>query len=161
VCRCRHSRAAPPSGGQVAGRVYTGRAMGVWYTIGLLVGLGVAFGILAAGLLPRGLVAAVVAAAAGLGLGVLVFHWAQGVGGGAGGLVGGLAATPIVAGALRRGGTRGGLALLVGLGAVAAAALAFIPAVGYLEAVVLPALALRLRSKTAERFAGLRTLARD
>jgi hypothetical protein len=135
--------------------------VGAWYTIGLLVGLGVSFGILAAGLVPRGPIAALVAAAVGVVLGVLVFHWMQGVGGAAGGLVGGLAATPVVAGALKRGGTRGGLALLVGLGAVVAAALAFIPAVGYVEAVVLPALAVRLRRKTPERFAGLRTLARD
>jgi hypothetical protein len=75
--------------------------------------------------------------------------------------VGGLAATPVVSGALRRGGTRAGLALLVALGAVVAAGIAFVPALGYVEAVVLPALALRLRAKTPERFAGLRTLARD
>jgi hypothetical protein len=135
--------------------------MGAWYTIGLLVGIGVAVGILAAAIVPRWPVAAVIAAAAGVAVGLLVFHWAQGIGGAAGGLVGGASATPVVTGALRRGGTRGGVALLVGIGALAAAALAFVPAVGYLEAVVLPALALRLRAKAPERFAGLRTLARD
>jgi len=36
-----------------------------------------------------------------------------------------------------------------------------VPFVGYLEAVVLPALGLRLRSREPERHAGLRTLARD
>jgi len=66
-----------------------------------------------------------------------------------------------VAGALRRGGTRGGLATLVGLGAVGVAALAFVPGLGYVEALALPVLGLRLRRKTPERYAGLRTLARD
>jgi hypothetical protein len=44
--------------------------------------------------------------------------------------------------------------------AVAVAALAFVPVVGYLEAVVVPALAARLRRRTAERYAGLRSLAK-
>ena len=64
-------------------------------------------------------------------------------------------------GALRRGGTRGGIAALVGGAAVVAAALAFIPVVGYVEAVVLPVFGLRTRSREPERHAGLRTLARD
>ena len=74
---------------------------------------------------------------------------------------GGLGATPIVRGALRRGGTRGGVAAIVGAAALVAAALAFVPFVGYVEAVVLPALGLRTRSREPERHAGLRTLARD
>jgi hypothetical protein len=41
------------------------------------------------------------------------------------------------------------------------AALAFIPIVGYLEAIALPALAARLRRTQADRYAGLRSLARD
>jgi hypothetical protein len=135
--------------------------MGAWYTIGLLVGVGVSLGILAAGVVPRWPAAALAAGALGALIGILAFHWTQAVGGGLGGLTGGLASTPVVAGALRRGGTRIGLAMLVGAAGVIAAGLAFVPAVGYLEAVVLPALALRLRSKTPERFAGLRTLARD
>jgi hypothetical protein len=44
---------------------------------------------------------------------------------------------------------------------VIVAALAFVPGLGYLEAVALPALGLRLRSRLPDRFAGLRTLARD
>jgi hypothetical protein len=145
----------------VPNRVYTGRAMGTWYTIGLLVGLGVAFGIIASGIVPRRLVAALVAAAAGAALGYFVFGWPEAIGGAVGGVVGGVGATPVVLGALRRGGTRLGLALLVALGALVAAAIAFIPVVGYLEAVALPVLAARLRAKTPERHAGLRTLARD
>jgi hypothetical protein len=135
--------------------------MGDWYTVGLAVGLGVAVGVLAAGVVPRRCVAPVVAALVGVGIGFLVENWNEAVGGFAGGLLGGLGATPIVAGALRRGGTRGGLAAIVGLGALAAAALAFVPFVGYLEAVVLPALGLRLRAREPDRHAGLRTLARD
>ena len=51
--------------------------------------------------------------------------------------------------------------MLVGLAGVGVAALAFIPVVGYLEAVVIPVLAVRLRRREGGRFAGLRILARD
>jgi hypothetical protein len=44
--------------------------------------------------------------------------------------------------------------------ALAGAALAFVPVVGYLEAIVVPALGLRLRRRAPERHAGLRTLAK-
>jgi hypothetical protein len=135
--------------------------MGDWYTIGILVGLGVAFGIMGAAVVPRYVVAALVAVAAGILVGFLVFDWGEALGGALGGLLGGLGATPVVAGALRRGGTRGGTAVLVGAGALAAAALAFVPVVGYLEAVLLPALGLRLRRREPDKHAGLRTLARD
>jgi hypothetical protein len=66
-----------------------------------------------------------------------------------------------VRGTLQRGGTRVGTATLVGLGAIVLAALALIPGVGYAEAVVIPALATRLRRRNGERYAGLRILARD
>ncbi|HZD87877.1 MAG TPA: hypothetical protein VE088_07720, partial [Gaiellaceae bacterium] len=66
-----------------------------------------------------------------------------------------------VAGALRRGGTRGGVAVIVTGAALLAAGLAFVPVAGYLEALALPALAARLRRTRPERYAGLRTLARD
>ena len=42
-----------------------------------------------------------------------------------------------------------------------AAALAFVPIVGYVLAVALPAFGLRTRSREPDRHAGLRTLARD
>jgi hypothetical protein len=45
--------------------------------------------------------------------------------------------------------------------AVVVAALAFVPVVGYLEALALPAFAARLRRRAPERYAGLRTLAKD
>src|SRR5579863_7171857 len=135
--------------------------MGAWYWIGVLAGVGAAFGLGAAVIVPRWLLAALPGAGLGVIVGLLVSHWPEAVGGGVGGVAGALGAAPVVAGALRRGGTRGGLALFVGLGAVAIAALAFVPGVGYLESVALPALGLRLRSRLPDRFAGLRTLARD
>jgi hypothetical protein len=135
--------------------------MGGWYTIGILAGLGAAFGMLAAALVPRFVVAAVAAAVAGAIVGYFVFGWPEAIAGAIGGVLGSLGATPVVAGALRRGGTRGGTALLVGLAALVVAALAFVPVLGYLEAAALPVLGRRLRRREPERHAGLRTLARD
>jgi hypothetical protein len=139
--------------------------MGDWYTVGLALGIGTAFGVLLAGLLAStraGRLAAVaLAGVAGAAAGLLVEDWSEIVGGAAGGVVGAAAAAVVVSGALRRGGTRGGLALIVAAVAAGLAGLAFVPAAGYLEAVALPALAARLRRTQAERYAGLRTLARD
>jgi hypothetical protein len=139
--------------------------MGDWYTIGLALGLGTAIGVLFAGLLswtPLGRIAAVVlAGAAGAVAGIVIEDWTEAAGGAVAGLVAAAAAAVIVSGALRRGGTRGGLALIVGAVALGLAGLAFVPAAGYLEAVALPALAARLRRTQADRYAGLRTLARD
>jgi hypothetical protein len=78
-----------------------------------------------------------------------------------GGILGALGALELVRGALGRGGTRLGTALFVLLGAVVVAALAFVPIVGYVEAVAVPALGMRLRKRSGERYAGLRTLAKD
>jgi hypothetical protein len=139
--------------------------MGDWYTIGLALGLGIALGTLFAGLLsatPLGRGAAVVlGAAAGALAGTLVDDWTELVAGGAGGLLGAAGAAIVVAGALRRGGTRGGLALIVAAVSAGLAAFAFVPVAGYIEAVALPFLAVRLRRSQAERYAGLRTLAKD
>ena len=66
----------------------------------------------------------------------------------------------IVRGALRRGGTVGGLAALVAGAAIVAAGLAFVPVAGYLLALALPAVAARLLRRAPERYAGLRTLAK-
>lgn len=139
--------------------------MADWYTIGTALGLGIALGVLFAGLLsatPLGRIAAVVlAGAAGAVAGVLLEDLEELVAGGAAGLVGAAAAVVVVSGALRRGGTRGGLALIVAVAAIGLAALAFVPVLGYLEAVALPALAARLRRTQGERYAGLRSLAKD
>jgi hypothetical protein len=144
--------------------------VGSWYWIGVSAGLGAAVGALlagAVGTVRTVLVAAAAAAAlagAGLGFGIDEWQpggWADVVAGAVGGLLGLLGAAQVVGGALRRGGTRGGTATLVAGGAVVAAAAAWIPVVGYLEALALPALAARLRRSQPERYAGLRTLARD
>jgi hypothetical protein len=139
--------------------------MGDWYTIGLALGLGTAVGVLFAGLLSSTrlgrIVAVVLAGATGAVIGFAIEDWTEGAGGAVGGLLGATAAAVVVSGALRRGGTRGGLALIVAAVAAGLAGLAFVPAAGYLEAAALPALAARLRRTQAERYAGLRTLARD
>ena len=139
--------------------------MGDWYWIGVCAGLGVGVGVLVAGLLgaTRTLLAVALVAAGGLGvlIGLGLGEWDEAVGGGAGGVLGGLGSARVVAGTLRRGGTRFGTALVLAAAGVVVAALAWIPALGYLEAAVVPALAARLRGRAPERFAGLRTLARD
>jgi hypothetical protein len=140
--------------------------MGAWYWIGVSVGLGAAAGVLAAGVAARVVVAAVlVAAAVGAGLGYAIDAWQPGswgdpAGGALGGVVAALGALQIVRGALRRGGTSGGTAILVAGAALGVAALAWVPVLGYLEAAALPALAARLRRRAPERYAGLRTLAK-
>ena len=141
--------------------------MGAWYWIGVAAGLGAAGGVLLAGALRVAVIAVVlVAAAAGAGIGVAVEAWQPGswgdiVAGAAGGLAGAFGAAQIVRGALRRGGTAGGTALIVAGAAVLTAGVAWIPALGYLEALSLPVLAIRLRRRQPERYAGLRTLAPD
>jgi hypothetical protein len=139
-------------------------AVGAVYWIGVALGLGVSAGVLLAGLLATGragtTVAIVGAAAAGAALGFLI-GGAEAVAGGIGGVAGAAGSSGLVRGALRRGGVRGATALLIGVAALVCAVLAFVPFVGYLEAVVLPALALRVRSREGERYAGLRILARD
>ena len=139
--------------------------MGSWYWIGVCAGLGVGIGVLLAALFgaSRALLAAalVLAAGAGVVVGFVLGQWDEAVGGGAGGALGSLGAAQLVAGTLRRGGTRLGTALFIGAAAVLLAALAWIPGVGYVEATVVPALAARLRGRVPERYAGLRSLARD
>jgi len=144
--------------------------MGTWYWIGVSVGLGAAVGVLLAGLVGwmRAAAIALVIAAAGVGLalGVGIAGWETGgwldrIGGAVGGVAGAIGAIPIVGGALRRGGTRGGTAILVAGAALVIGGLAFVPALGFLEAIALPAFAARLRSRQPERYAGLRMLAKD
>jgi hypothetical protein len=139
--------------------------MGDWYWIGACVGLGVGVGVLVAGLLgaTRTLLAVALVAAGGIGIliGLGLGEWDEAAGGAAGGVLGALGSARVVAGTLRRGGTRFGTALVLAAAGVVLAALAWIPAIGFLEAVVVPAFSARLRGRTPERFAGLRTLARD
>jgi hypothetical protein len=139
--------------------------MGAVYWVGLALGLGVSAGILLAGLLATGragIAAAVVAAgAAGAGLGLLVAGGPEAAAGAVGGIAGAGGSAGVVRGALRRGGVRGATAALIGVAAVVCALLALVPFLGYLEAVVVPALGARVRRREADRYAGLRILARD
>jgi hypothetical protein len=135
--------------------------VGGWYTIGVMVGLGTAVGIAFSAALRRLQAALPVAVVVGAVIGALIWGWPEAVGGAVGGACGAAGAMPLVVGTLRRGGTRGGTAALLGVGALIAAALAFVPVVGYLEAVAVLALGARLRRRAPDTHAGLRTLARD
>jgi hypothetical protein len=146
--------------------LYTLGEMWEFYRNGLSLGLGIAIGgTLSALLAPRrallgvvAIAAAVVAAALGY---FLIDDWSEGVAGAVGGILGTLAAGAVVGGALTRGGTRGGTAFLILVAALGIAALAFVPAVGYIEAVALVFLTVRARRRRPGRYAGLRSLARD
>ncbi len=135
--------------------------MGSWYTIGIFVGLGTALGVAATAVARRALVGLVVAAVVAVALGFAFGQWDEAAGGLAGAVCGALGSAPLVAGALRRGGTRAGTSILLGLVALVGAALAFVPVVGYLEAAAVPILGARLRRRSPDTHAGLRTLARD
>ena len=142
-------------------RQYTQRALGSWYWIGVGAGVGAALGVLGLGVLRDVRVALPFAVAAGAVVGWLLDGWPAAVAGAVGGVLGALGASPTVRGALARGGTRGGTAVLVGAAALALAALSFVPLLGYVVALVLPVLGVRLRRRHDERHAGLRILARD
>jgi len=145
--------------------------VGSWYWIGVSAGLGAAVGILVAAALDVAvrtvLVVAVIAAVlAGAAVGFVIEEWQLGgwedIAIGAGGaLLGLVVAALTVRGAIRRGGTRVGTGTLVACAAFVVAALAWIPAAGYVIALVLVVLAVLLRRARPERYAGLRTLARD
>jgi len=156
--------------GVAYGYASTLAVVGGWYWIGVSLGNGLGAGVLLAGAAGArravAFVAAAVAAGAGAAIGYGVESWQSGgwvdlAGGALGGGVGVLAAAQIVRGALRRGGTRVATAILVAGAALLVAGLAWVPALGYVEALALPGLAARLRRRAPERYAGLRSLARD
>jgi len=135
------------------------------YRIGLSLGLGIGIGgLLSALTAPRRWAAVAVvllAAALGAAVGYAIGGWHESLAGAIGGALGAGVVATLVAGTLSRGGTRAGTAAMVGLASLVLAALALIPIVGYLEAVALPAVAARARRRRPERYAGLRSLARD
>ena len=135
--------------------------MGAWYWIGVAAGIGAAIGVFAHGALRDTRLVLPLAVAAGLGAGYAIEEWAGAIAGAIGGALGSLGVSPVVRGALARGGTRGGTAALVAGAAIALAALAFVPALGYVVALALPAFGARLRRRHGDRHAGLRILARD
>ncbi len=135
--------------------------MGAWYTIGLFAGIGVALGVAVTGAVGHRVIGLAVALVAAIIAGLVFRQWPEAVSGAAGAACGTAGVALLVAGSLRRGGTRGGTAVLLGAGALVVAALAFVPAAGYVEAVAAVGVGLRLRRRTPDRHAGLRTLARD
>jgi hypothetical protein len=138
--------------------------VGSWYTIGLCLGIGLGIGVALVGILGSNIVGvgvgALMGAAAGAAIGLVIGDTAELFAGALGGFLGALAAAAVVHGALRRGGTRLGIAAYVGVLGLLICLLALIPLVGYLEAVAIPLLAARMRGRQAARFAGLRTLAK-
>ncbi|MCZ7589465.1 MAG: hypothetical protein M5U27_11570 [Gaiella sp.] len=138
--------------------------MGDWYEIGVTLGLGVAAGLLLAGIFAGwryGILTSVLGAlAVGALAGLLVKGWIGLPGALVGGLIGAVSASVVARGALRRGATRGGTAFLVGSASIAVALLALVPLLGYVAAVAVPAAAARRAQQEPARHAGLRTLAK-
>ena len=138
--------------------------MGGWYTIGLCLGIGLAIGVMLAGILGATALGATAATVVGTAGGALFGFFVAGtpetIAGAIGGFLGAVAAAIVVRGALRRGATRMGLATYLGSVGVLVLLLALIPAVGYVLAVGVPLVAARLRGRQAARYAGLRTLAK-
>jgi hypothetical protein len=139
--------------------------VGDWYEIGMTLGLGVAAGLLLAGLVAAWrygvLVSTLGALAIGAVAGLLIKGWIGLPGALVGALIGAVSASIVARGALRRGATAGGTAFLVGSASIFIAMLALIPLVGYVIAVVVPAVAARRARQEPERHAGLRSLARS
>jgi hypothetical protein len=135
--------------------------VGSWYWIGVCAGLGSALGVLAVALVRDVRLALPLALVAGAAAGWALEEWSGAIAAAVGGVLGTVGAGPTVRGALARGGTRGGTALLVAGAAVVLAALSLVPALGYLIALAVPVLGVRLRRRQDERHAGLRILARD
>jgi hypothetical protein len=138
--------------------------VGDWYTIGVTLGLGLGAGVILAGLLAANTVgigvAVALGVAAGAAVGYVVGDTAETIAGIVGGVLGALAAAVVVVGALRRGATRIGVGTYVGAVGVLILLVSLVPFAGYVVAVLLPVLALRMRGRQAARYAGLRTLAK-
>jgi hypothetical protein len=140
-------------------------AVGLWYWLGLGLGLGVALGVAIGGLLApvRGAVPLSALVAAGCGYAPAFFFLGHltALTGTAGGALGGAAVAELARRTLSRGGTWGATTLLLLGAALVTAALAFVPAFGYVEIVLAGVLALMLLRGGGGRYAGLRILARD
>ena len=138
--------------------------VGDWYEIGVALGLGLAAGLLLAGVLAgwrHGLVVSVVGALlVGVAAGLLVKGWLGLPGSLLGAVIGALSASIIARGALRRGATPSGTAILIASASILVGLLALVPVAGYVLAVLVPALAARRARNEPDRHAGLRTLAK-
>src|SRR5256885_3699747 len=116
--------------------------MGSWYWIGVCAGLGVAVGVLLAGLFAGTRIALTAALVLAVGVGVAIGfglgQWDEAIGGGAGGALGALGAAQLVVGTLRRGGARLGAAPVIRVAAVVPAPAPGDPHAGHLPAPVWP-----------------------
>lgn len=136
-------------------------AVGSWYTIGAMLGSSVGLGVLLAGLFGASRVGLVAALVVGLAITVpfvLGFELAASVAAVVGVVVGVCSGHVVVQGALRRGGTRLGVAGFMAVGGLLLMLVSAIPVVGYLVAVGVPVYAARIRGRQPTRFAGLRSL---
>jgi hypothetical protein len=121
-----------------------------WYLFGVVLGLCVAAGVVAERTWrPRtfDVVTGLAAIAVGVAIGLYALPWWA--------LILALLAFALVAGSLTLSVESRPAAFLV------AAAVAFVPALGYLEAVAAPLLGQRLGRRAGRRYAGLRVLAKD
>jgi hypothetical protein len=137
--------------------------VGDWYWWGLAAGLGAGVGLLVAGLAwNRATAAAAIAisAVAGIGIGLVLGEWDEAVACAAGAALGALGAAPFAYRSVEAGGTRSGTSLLLCAAALVVGGLAVVPALGYVEAILLPLLGIRLSTRAPKRYAGLRSLAR-
>ena len=141
--------------------------MGLWYSIGVALGIGIALGTAIAGAFApvRGalLLASLIAAACGyvLAFAVIDLHFLPAASGAIGGLVGGPVTVELCRRTLARGGTKVATAILLVIAGALIAALALIPVAGYVEALLVIVFGLLQRRRGGDRYAGLRTLARD
>jgi len=138
--------------------------VGNWYTLGLVLGLGLAIGVVVTGILGANVLGIGAAAVLGVGLGVavglLIGETDEAIACAVGAVLGSGAAAVAVRGALRRGATRFGTGAYLCAAGVVIGLLALVPVAGYVLAVLVPLLAARMRGRQAARFAGLRTLAK-
>jgi hypothetical protein len=139
--------------------------MGDVYWVGVFLGLGVGIGVALAGIFGasrlRFAAAVVLGAAIGAGLGLALAGYEDAIAGGIGGVLGAAGARQLVSGTVRRGGTRVATAVLTACAGLVLAVLAFVPILGFVEGLAVPALGVRLRRREPARYAGLRSLARD
>jgi hypothetical protein len=138
--------------------------VGSWYTIGLCLGLGLGLSVAITGILGSNVVgigaAAVIGAVLGGAIGLGIGETTETTAGAVGGALGAVSAAVAVLGALRRGATRFGVGAYMGALGALICLLALVPLAGYVLAVALPLLAVRMRGRQAARFAGLRSLAK-
>jgi hypothetical protein len=139
--------------------------MGDVYWVGVFLGLGVGIGVALAGVFAATrfgfAVALVLGGAIGAALGLALAGFEDAIAGAIGGLLGAAGIRQLVGGTIRRGGTRVATALLTGFVGLVLALLALVPVVGFVEALAVPVLGVRMRRREPARYAGLRTLARD